>query len=244
MDEYRHRDLHARVLDVLGTEIASGRLPEGETLDLVRIGDDLDVSRSVVREALRVLASLGMITARHKVGTRVLSRSEWNLLDPLVIRWRSQSAPDRDRQLRDLLQLRLVIEPLAARLCVSRLGTRQLDALQALCDDLDAAAAAQDRAAFLRADDDFHATMLHGSGNEMLARFDRVVVAALQARQHESRPVVTERTPASLKLHRRLVQALRAGNTGADAAPRRAERIARELVELASIELGLQREAP
>jgi len=224
--------LHSQVLDVLGTGITSGRIVEGEILDLARVEDDLDVSRSVVREALRVLGSLGMITARHKVGTRVLPRSQWNLLDPQVIRWRSQTGPDGNAQLRDLLQVRLAIEPLAARLCAGHLDPTQLDTLQTLCDDLDAAAKDRDRAAFLHADELFHATLLDG-----------VVGAALQARQHESRPVVTEQTPPSLRLHRRLVQALHtAESAGVDAAGRRAERVARELVELASVELGLQPE--
>ena len=235
--------LHSQVLDVLGTGITSGRIAEGEILDLARVETDLDVSRSVVREALRVLGSLGLITARHKVGTRVLPRSRWNLLDPQVIRWRSQTGPDGNVQLRDLLQVRLAIEPLAARLCAGQLDMSQLDTLQTLCDDLDAAAKDRDRAAFLHADELFHATLLHGSGNEILARFDGVVGAALQARQHESRPVVTEQTPPSLRLHRRLVQALHtAESAGVDAAGRRAERVARELVELASVELGLQPE--
>lgn len=232
--------LHSRVLDVLGIGITSGRIAEGQILDLVGTEEELDVSRSVVREALRVLGSLGMIAARHKVGTRVQPRSQWNLLDPQVIRWRSQPGPDGNAQLRDLLQLRLAIEPLAARLCAGRLDAAQLDTLQALCADLEAAAKDRDRTAFLHADELFHATLLHSSSNEILAQFDGVVVAALQARQHESRPVVTEQTPPSLRLHRRLVRALRsAESAGVDVASRRAERVARELVELANIELGL-----
>src|SRR5258706_6505301 len=116
----RRGDLHARVVDDLGEAIIAGRLTDGTVIGLSVVEQRLGVSRTVVREAVRFLASLGLVEARHKVGTRVLPRSQWNLLDPQVITWRVGAA-DGDAQLRDLLQLRLVVEPLAARLAAGHL---------------------------------------------------------------------------------------------------------------------------
>ena len=236
----RRGDLHTRVVNELGTAIVDGHLAEGEIIDLDKIEKELDVSRSVTREALRVLSSLGMIEARHKVGTRVLPRAGWNLLDPQVIAWRSEGK-DSDLQLHDLLQLRSGIEPLAARLAVGRLDAAALRTLRESCDEMEAAARTVDRRAFLRADEVFHSTLLIGCGNELVARLGQVVVAALEARQHESRTAITELTPPSLVLHRKLLLALERADGGkAGQAAAQAERIARELVDLASVELGFE----
>src|SRR5258708_21024445 len=134
----RRGDLHARVVDDLGEAIIAGRLTEGTVIDLSAVEQRLGVSRSVVREALRVLANLGLVEARHKVGTRVLPRSQWNLLHPQVITWRAGAA-DGDAQLRDLLQLRLAVEPLAARLAARHLHPAGLAILHPPCADLAAA---------------------------------------------------------------------------------------------------------
>ncbi|HWC81772.1 MAG TPA: FCD domain-containing protein [Pseudonocardiaceae bacterium] len=239
----RSGDLHTLVLDHLGPAIVGGEYPEGSVLDLDAVAARLDVSRSVLREALRVLASLGLIEARHKVGTRVLPRTEWDLLHPNVIAWRA-AGPGENDQLRDLLQLRRGVEPLAARLVAGRLDGAALDTMARACADLETAAAHQDRADFLRADEIFHAAILSNCGNELVARFERVVLAALRARQREPRSVTTEWTPASLTLHRRLVSALRSATEAANAgestgpAATRAERIARQLVEMATTEMG------
>ncbi len=230
-------DLHSLVLDDLGPAILGGTYAEGAVLDLDAVQDRLGVSRSVVREAVRVLASLGLVAARHKVGTRVLPRPEWDLLHPMVISWRANTS-DGDRQLRDLLRLRLGVEPLAARLAAGRLDMAALETMRQACTDLEAAAERRDRTEFLRADEIFHATILTHSGNELVSRFERVVVAALRARQHESRSVVTEWTPPSLTLHRRLLRALRSATDTPATAGMRAERIARQLVEMATTEMG------
>lgn len=228
----RSGDLHTLVLDHLGAAIVGGEYGEGSVLDLDAVAQRLDVSRSVLREALRVLASLGLIEARHKVGTRVLPRSEWDLLHPSVISWRA-AGPEGDTQLRELLALRRGVEPLAAGLAAGRLDDTLLATMAGALADLESAAADRDRARFLRADEVFHATILLNCGNELLSRFERVVVAALRARQREPRAVVTEWTPASLGLHRRLLAALRSVGEGS-----RAERLARQLVEMATTEMG------
>src|SRR5918998_4279627 len=78
--------LHARVLDLLGLAICSGQLASGSVVRIEEFEERYKVSRSVVREAIRVLASMGMVASRRRVGVQVLPASEWNLYDPQVIR--------------------------------------------------------------------------------------------------------------------------------------------------------------
>ncbi len=87
------------------------------------------MSRSVVREALRVLQSLGLVEPRQRVGTQVLGIGSWELLAPTVIRWRGAS-PAYFVQQRELLELRLGVEPVAATLAAGTAAAQAvLDAL-------------------------------------------------------------------------------------------------------------------
>ena len=102
--------LHARVLDRIGLAICSGDPAAGSLLYIDDLAERYAVSRSVVREALRVLSSMGMVASRRRVGTLILAPSEWNLFDPQVIRWR-MATQGRKEQLRSLTELRAAVSP-------------------------------------------------------------------------------------------------------------------------------------
>jgi ribosomal protein S25 len=78
----RDRGLHARVVNTLGREIVAGSIAAGDFVNLDRLSERFAVSRSVLREALRVLQSLGMVEPRQRVGTQVLPRQAWDLFSP------------------------------------------------------------------------------------------------------------------------------------------------------------------
>ncbi len=109
------RGLHGRVLDTLGPEITAGEYPPGSVLRTDELAQRFDVSRSVMREVVRVLESMHLVESRRRVGVTVLPSREWNVYDPQVIRWRL-AGTDRPRQLRSLTVLRSAIEPVAAGL--------------------------------------------------------------------------------------------------------------------------------
>ena len=111
----RGRGLHGQLVQQLGQMIVSGDLGADRPLVPEEIGQRFEVSRTVVRESLRVLEAKGLVSARPNVGTRVRPVSDWNLLDPDIIEWRA-FGPQRDDQRRELCELRWTIEPLAARL--------------------------------------------------------------------------------------------------------------------------------
>ena len=173
--------LHARVLDQIGVAICNGELVTGTVLTVEEIETRYRVSRSVVREVVRVLESMGLARSRRRVGMMVLPSTSWNLFDPQVIRWKLAS-PSRLVQLQELTQLRTAIEPLAARLAAERSSLAQGSDLMGLAGRLWAAGHEQDDRAYVSLDILFHGLVLTSSGNEMFARLDSVVGVILRAR--------------------------------------------------------------
>lgn len=175
--------LHRRVADSLGRRVAGYELPPGSVVNLSELEKEYGVSRTVAREAMRLLESLGMIEARRRVGLIVANESHWNVLSPQVIEWRL-AGPGRDAQLRSLLDLRIAVEPTAARgaaLHASPEDRQRLVELARRLRGLGEQGLGQTDA-YLMTDVEFHETLLRASGNEMLAALDQVVRAVLVGR--------------------------------------------------------------
>ncbi|MEU5598723.1 FadR/GntR family transcriptional regulator [Streptomyces sp. NPDC020298] len=215
----RGRGLHGQLVQQLGQMIVSGDLGADRPLVPEEIGQRFEVSRTVVRESLRVLEAKGLVSARPNVGTRVRPVSDWNLLDPDVIEWRA-FGPQRDDQRRELSELRWTIEPLAARLAA---GHGREDVQQRLSDMVEIMSHAMtqgDALTFSRADAEFHALLIQIAGNRMLEHLYGIVSAALQV---SGGPVTGCERPneASVAHHARIVDALGTGDgVAAEAAVR------------------------
>jgi GntR family galactonate operon transcriptional repressor len=179
MQQYSARGVHGQTVEVLAQRILTGQLSEGATLDLTGLQAEFDVSLTVLREALRVLAAKGLVDARPKRGTFVRPRGDWSLLDADVLRWhfaRSQVPGLFD----DLHELRAIVEPGAASLAAARATA---DDLAALDDALAAmAAAGTDAAAAVAADLDFHRALLAATHNELVQRMEVVIETGLAER--------------------------------------------------------------
>src|SRR5437868_5453416 len=103
---YPRRGLHGTVVHEVGVRIIRGDLRAGEPLpNEDELGAELAVSRTVLREAIKVLAAKRLVQSRPKTGTRVLARSEWNLLDPDVLAWQFEAGLT-PKFLQDTLELR------------------------------------------------------------------------------------------------------------------------------------------
>ncbi|MGS2590853.1 FadR/GntR family transcriptional regulator [Streptomyces hebeiensis] len=209
----RGRGLHGQLVQQLGQMIVSGDLGADRPLVPEEIGQRFEVSRTVVRESLRVLEAKGLVSARPNVGTRVRPVSDWNLLDPDIIEWRA-FGPQRDDQRRELSELRWTIEPLAARLAA---GHGRTDAQQRLSDMVGIMRHAHtqgDAITFARADAEFHSLLIQLAGNRMLEHLSGIVSAALQV---SGGPVTgcDRPTDASLAHHARIVDALAGGDASA-----------------------------
>ncbi|KHL03591.1 transcriptional regulator [Sinomonas humi] len=175
--------MHGKVLDGMGSAIADGTLAEGSVLQIEELEERYAVSRSVVREAVRVLASMGLVAMRRRIGVQILPKSDWNVFDPQVIRWRLDSS-NRFAQLRSLIELRSAVEPAAARLAALRAPQERAAEIVALAGELWAAGQDTDSERFLRLDIEFHRRVLAASGNEMFAALYPLVEEVLAGRTH------------------------------------------------------------
>jgi DNA-binding FadR family transcriptional regulator len=194
------------VLDQLGTAICSGELAPGSVLYIDDLADQRAVSRSVVREVLRVLAAMGLVDTRRRVGTLIRPAGDWNVFDPQVIRWRLASA-DRIAQLRSLTELRTAVEPQAAYLAATRATPDEASDLVGVAAKMWAAGKAGNEAEFLRLDIEFHRQVLLSSGNEMFVKLQELVAEVLTGRHHyELMPHHPDEQ--ALRLHADVAQAI------------------------------------
>ena len=192
------------MLHALGTAIVSGRSAPGEVITLDGVCASHAVSRSVAREAVRVLESMGMVEARRRVGITIQPAAKWNVFDPTLIRWRLE-AGDRAAQLVSLAELRAGIEPAAAALAARRADPLQCRIMAAAVSDMVVHGRSGDLDAYLLAGKIFHQTMLEASGNEMFRALGGVVAEVLAGRSHHRTPP----NPAAIELHDVLARAIR-----------------------------------
>jgi DNA-binding FadR family transcriptional regulator len=207
--------LHSPVLEALGRRITGGALPAGATLTLDGIGAEFGVSRTVAREAMRLLEGLGLVRSGPRVGIVVLPHDAWNVLDPRVIEWRL-AGPGRASQLKSLTELRQAVEPLAAS-CAARGATA------AVRDELVATARRMrelgeagkgDGEEFLALDIQLHELLLRSSGNELFSALADVVAVVISGRTHLGlMPAYPE--PEALDAHEAVALAVARGDGAA-----------------------------
>ena len=199
--------LHDNLLTALGTSIVSGAYPAGQVLTLDGVSAHHGVSRSVAREAIRVLESMGMVESRRRVGITIQPAHKWNVFDPRLIRWRLE-AGDRAAQLVSFSELRRGFEPAAAALAARRADPHQCRIMAAAVSDMVVHGRSGDLAAYLLADKVFHQTLLEASGNEMFRALNGVVAEVLTGRTHHGM-MPDEPNPAAIELHDQVAHAVR-----------------------------------
>ena len=206
--------LHDPVLDTLGLEITCEELPAGRVLTLDGIGERFGVSRTVARETMRILESMGLVKSRRRVGITVQPSESWNVFDPKVIWWRLAGS-GRDRQLRSLTELRIAVEPLAAGAAARNASGDQRSRVVELAGELRKLGEAGELTEFMERDVEFHTLLLRASGNEMFGALSDVVAAVLRGRTQlglmPHQPV-----PEALDLHEAVARCVSRGE-GAEA---------------------------
>nr|WP_245531319.1 FadR/GntR family transcriptional regulator [Asticcacaulis biprosthecium] len=155
---------------VVGEFEASGFPTEAELC--IRFG----ASRTVAREAVKMLTAKGLLSSRPRQGTRVEAVSNWNLLDPDVTRWMTER-PYTNKIYRELTEVRLAIEPVAAALAAKRATKADLKAMRAAFNAMRDEASHHDLA--LLADIDFHVAILKASGNPFIIQLKELIHTAL-----------------------------------------------------------------
>src|SRR5579875_3369367 len=165
------RGLHGQTVEALGARIVQGRYAPGSPLQPDEIEREFGISKTVLREAMRVLAAKGLVDPRQRRGTVVRPRSSWLLLDADLLRW--QSYESDAGFLANLAEVRSIVEPAGARLAAQRRTDADLAALKAA---LTAMAQARTNAdAVIEADLAFHGLLLDAAHNELLSRMEVVI---------------------------------------------------------------------
>jgi DNA-binding FadR family transcriptional regulator len=199
------RNLHGHVVQVLGQRIVSGVIKQGEILPPeATMAEEMDVSRTSLREAMKVLSAKGLVEARPKVGTRVRDARYWSQLDADVLAWRCASMPTSDF-VQKLSEMREIVEPAAAASAARHRNVIQLKRMQVAFEDMEAA---HDPEAWTSADIDFHEAILAATGNELLISLFSVIETALSSYFTMSAHTATN-FKYSLPQHRMVLQAIK-----------------------------------
>jgi GntR family transcriptional regulator, galactonate operon transcriptional repressor len=161
--QIKKESLFSQVTDFVAGAIMSGKYKTGELLpneDDLR--GDITVSRTAYREAIKFLSAKGLIEARPKSGTRVSAASTWNLLDPDVLRWSLEADPN-EAFIRELFELRRIVEPNATRLAAERRSASDLGVIVRSLEVMEALPVLSD--ASIRADVRFHEAIFEATNN-------------------------------------------------------------------------------
>ncbi len=223
------RNLTHGMLDALGRAIVTGAF-NGKTFPTESdLAHTYDVSRSVTREATKMLSAKGLLTARPRQGTSIQPETSWNLFDSDVLRWLLERTFSLEL-LAHFTQLRVAIEPMAAELAARNASREGLALIEAAYRRMEAAERGEDDG--LLADMAFHIFILEASNNPFYAQFRDVVGTALK-----KSIVFTNRfagRQASLPAHKAVMDAIKAGDTAnAHAAMAMIVREVMQLIDLA-----------
>jgi DNA-binding FadR family transcriptional regulator len=199
------KSVHGTTVDHLGRAIISGRYPPGSTIPPEPLlCDQLGVSRTVVREAVKSLIAKGLVTSGPKVGTRVLAPDQWNWFDPDVVVWQSRAGLTREF-LRDLQELRRVVEPAAVRMAAERATADDIAGIEAAYEGM--RKAVEEGGDYVTHDLAFHQGLLRACRNRMMVQMSKALAALLRT----SFEVSTSRKDGprhSLPLHRAVLDAV------------------------------------
>ena len=214
------------VTSTLGKRILSGEIAPGSKLPIeAELGESMSVSRTALRESVRMLAGKGLVESRPRVGTVVLPQSNWSQLDPDLLAWREDLPPDLPF-IRSLIEARLVIEPAAASFAAERATGRDLGRMQAAYDEMRSADVG-DIESSVSADEAFHLSILHASQNAVFANFAAVIGSALRLTTSAS-----DNFSGTLNKHGQVLEAIRMRQSEA------ARTLMTELIQVASDDLA------
>jgi DNA-binding FadR family transcriptional regulator len=211
----RPRNFHDQIVDLLGQKMVGGELEPGSRIPPEpQLAQSLGVSRLALREAMKTLAAKGMVSIRPKTGTHVAPRSAWNLFDADLLKWHA-GRPLDDRFVADLMELRRMIEPAAARIAAERASKAQLKAVR---EAYEAMVAAADEAAYIAADLRFHGAVLDACDNQFIRHLQGAISEVLKVSFRASSSSAAHAHAQALRLHETLLVALERRDVDAAAA--------------------------
>jgi DNA-binding FadR family transcriptional regulator len=208
----RRPRVQKNVTRAIASDICADVFPVGTFLPTEsELGPRYGVSRTVIRESLKILASKGLVRGRSRVGTVVCPKEEWNILDRQVLEWIGPRIFELDL-LQCVLDARRAIEPFAAEFAAERATVQDVAEIERAWEQMRDAEG--DIEAFTAADVAFHAALLKASHNQVFMQLASIIQAALEFSLHASNEAAAARDEA-VEVHKQLVEALRMRDTAA-----------------------------
>ncbi|WP_322025948.1 FadR/GntR family transcriptional regulator [Burkholderia sp. BCC1977] len=205
--------LHRQVLNQMGEQICSGVLAPGDILPSEdELAEQLQVSRITIRETVKSLSAKGMLQVRRRYGTIVLPRAKWQLFDPDVITWRARAGTVDEGLIQDLMELRLIIEPNAARLAAKRATDEDRIAIRRAYRAMERAVAGDGE--YVPADLAFHGAILTACHNQFVQQMQNALSSILQT-SFELSSEIAGGPARSLPMHETLCVAIEKGDEAA-----------------------------
>ncbi|WP_375748945.1 FadR/GntR family transcriptional regulator [Vibrio sp. HN007] len=171
------RSLHVQVAREIARSIISGDLPEGSVIPgEMALCEQFGVSRTALREAVKLLTSKGLLESRPKIGTKVVERANWNFLDSQLIEW-MEGLMDIDEFCIRFLGLRRAIEPEACALAARNATAEQRMELSSVFQQMVEVANAEefDSEAWTDIDIKFHRLIFSATGNDFYLPFGNIL---------------------------------------------------------------------
>lgn len=202
------RSLHVQVAREIARKILSGELAQNEIIPSeMTLCQQFSISRTALREAIKLLTSKGLLSSKPKVGTRVKTRDNWNFLDSQLLEWVTDLA-DNEFIYKEFLALRIAIEPEAAALAAEFATAEQRILLSATFQKMDQISANFDSQAWTDADMEFHRLVFLSTGNSFYLPFANVLCTMFKSFIGFS----SEEGGTCIEDHREIYTAIMAGN--------------------------------
>ncbi|MEZ8380088.1 FadR/GntR family transcriptional regulator [Vibrio splendidus] len=205
------RSLHVQVAREIARGILSGELPQGSIIPgEMALCEQFGISRTALREAVKLLTSKGLLESRPKIGTRVVDRAYWNFLDPQLIEW-MDGLTDVDQFCSQFLGLRRAIEPeacaLAAKFATAEQRIELSEIFQKMVEVDEAGVFDQER--WTDIDTRFHSLIFNATGNDFYLPFGNILTTMfINFIVHSS-----EEGSTCINEHRRIYEAIMAGDS-------------------------------
>jgi len=202
------RSLHVQVAREIARKILSGEVAENDIIPgELALCEQFNVSRTSLREAIKLLTSKGLLESKPKVGTRVTNRENWNFLDSQLLDWLTDIG-DNNAVYQDFLSLRNALEPEAAALAAENATAKQRILLSATFQRMDEIAKDFNLEEWTEADMEFHRLIFLSTGNSFYLPFASVLCTMFKSFISHS----SEKGSTCIKEHRAIYSAIMAGD--------------------------------
>ncbi|MDU0355003.1 FadR/GntR family transcriptional regulator [Paraglaciecola aquimarina] len=205
------KNLSQRMTSELGRAIVCGEYPRDKSLPTeAALCDKFGVSRTAVREAIKMLTAKGLISSKPKQGIRILPEEHWNILDAEMLSWSLQAKPSL-HVLKEFTQMRMAVEPEACALAARHASQERLAEIEHALKRMELSVENNDQAAELQADIDFHVAILYATENRFYIRMRDFTTTALNVSIQHTNPAIAN-PKGVVEEHARIFNAIKTGN--------------------------------